>query len=58
MKEDTVDNQNTNTEPVDGYADTEGESNVGSPDPGVEPKLKPLDPDEYAKAQKEARSEE
>ena len=43
---------------VDGFSDVEGETNVGIADPGVEPKLKPLDPDEYAKAQKEARTED
>jgi hypothetical protein len=54
-----VDNKrDTPKEVVDGFADTEGESNVDSPDPGGEAKVKPMDPEEYAKAQKEARSEE
>jgi hypothetical protein len=53
MNENNVDN-----ETVDGYADTEGESNVGSPDPGTESKNQPLSPDEYAKEQKEAREED
>ena len=47
-----------NKDSVDGFTDTEGETNVASPDPGVEPKLKPMDPDEYAEAQKEARKED
>jgi hypothetical protein len=53
-----VDNQNQTNEVVDGFTDTEGETNVGSPDPGTEPKMPPLDPEEYAKAQREARSED
>jgi hypothetical protein len=43
---------------VDGYSDVDGETNVASPDPGSEPKLKPLNPEEYAEAQKEARKED
>jgi hypothetical protein len=49
---------NPKTEPVDGFTDTEGDTIVDSPDPGNESKIKPLNPDEYAKAQKEAREEE
>jgi hypothetical protein len=56
---DKVDSQKpTPREVVDGYADTEGESEIDSPDPGGESKMNPLDPEQYAKAQKEARSEE
>ena len=50
-----IDNKDSS---VDGFSDTEGETNVPSPDPGIERKLKPLDPDEYVEAQKEAREED
>lgn len=56
-----VDNENASSqsqESVDGFADTEGETTVGSPDPGIKPKLDPLSPEEYAEALKEARSED
>jgi hypothetical protein len=57
-----VDNQNRTQPqeqgPVDGYTDTEGPTDIDSPDPGNEQKIKPLDPDEYARAQKEARADE
>lgn len=43
---------------VDGFADTEGPTEVASPDPGAKRENEPLDPDEYAKEQREARSEE
>jgi hypothetical protein len=57
--QDMVDNPNSNTnETVDGFADTEGESKVASPDPGTEGGAEPMDPEEYAEAQREARSEE
>lgn len=55
MNEETINDQ---TEVVDGFSDTKGDTEVSSPDPGTNPKVKPLDPEEYAKAQKEARSEE
>jgi hypothetical protein len=55
---DQVDNQNRSQEAVDGFADTQGETNVGSPDPGANKKANPMDPEEYAKAQREARTEE
>jgi len=45
-------------EQVDGYSDTNAEATVGSPDPGIKSNLEPLTPDEYAKAQKEARAED
>jgi len=48
-------------ETVDGFSDvtSEGsETEVDSPDPGADPHApKPLSPEEYAKAQKEAREE-
>ena len=54
-----VDNQDRGSqETVDGFSDTDNESTTGIPDPGNEQKIKPLSPDEYAKAQKEAREEE
>jgi hypothetical protein len=56
-----VDNQNRTqqqNEPVDGFTDTEGQTDIGMPDPGKKPKIEPMNPDEYAKAQKEARTEE
>jgi len=47
---------------VDGFSDVtaEGsEAEVDSPDPGSDPSApKPLSPEEYAKAQKEAREED
>src|ERR1044072_9584389 len=52
------DNNPTQNQAVDGFADTEGESNVSSPDPGENKDAQPLSPEEYAEAQKEARSEE
>jgi hypothetical protein len=49
------------TDEVDGFSDvtSEGsETEVGSPDPGVEAGTPPpLSPEEYAKLQKEAREE-
>ena len=46
---------------VDGFSDATAEgstADVDSPDPGVaEGALKPLSPEEYAAAQKEARAE-
>lgn len=56
--QDQVNNQNSSQESVDGFADTEGQTNVGSPDPGENKKADPLSPDEYAEAQREARSED
>ena len=53
-----IDNAQTNGEVVDGFSDTDSETKIGSPDPGNESKVKPLTPEEYAKAQKEARTED
>ncbi len=52
-----VDNPQTG-EVVDGYSDTDAATSTGIPDPGMEGNQKPLSPDEYAKAQKEAREED
>jgi hypothetical protein len=46
-------------EPVDGFSDTQGETTIGEPDPGVAHGAKPpLSPEEYARLQKEARETE
>ena len=58
MNENNTDIENTQQQGVDGFADTQGETNVSSPDPGVKRETEPLDPEEYAEQQKEARSEE
>ena len=50
-----VDNQQQ-TDAVDGFSDVaEGDVNVDAADKGIEGHQKPLDPDEYARLQKEAR---
>ena len=46
-------------EPVDGFSDTQGETTIGEPDPGMPHGAQPpLSPEEYARLQKEARETE
>lgn len=47
----------TDTDGVDGFTDTQGETNVDSPDPGLEGAPDPLSPEEYAEAQREIREQ-
>ena len=52
-------NEETDQTPVDGFSDTEGPTDVDAPDQErSDAAPKPLSPEEYAKAQKEAREEE
>jgi|GEM_PF-3266757 len=51
-------NYDPTDQPVDGFSDTQGDTNVGEPDPGrPEGAGQPLSPEEYARLQKEAREQ-